>query len=114
MMLTVPFLGRYEDEGTEAPPVVDDRRPPSDWPSAGVITASDLYVRYREELDPVLKGISFSTGPAEKVCTHTAAKGNALVVSHLRVVAPAQFRRVSFVRLPLCLSSVVSVIALTV
>lgn len=57
---------RYEAEDTEAPPIVPDRRPQASWPSAGVIEAQGLYVRYREELPPVLKGISFCTKPGEK------------------------------------------------
>jgi len=89
-MNAVERILEYEDEGTEAPPVVDDRRPPSDWPSAGVITASDLYVRYREELDPVLKGISFSTGPAEKIgiAGRTGCGKSTLMMTLYRIVEP--------------------------
>jgi ABC-type multidrug transport system fused ATPase/permease subunit len=42
-------------------------RPPSDWPSQGAVDVKGLYVRYRPELPPVLKGLSFSVAPREKV-----------------------------------------------
>ena len=35
-------------------------RLPEVWPSEGAIDVQSLVVRYRPELDPVLKGISFS------------------------------------------------------
>lgn len=34
----------------------------------GAIEVQDLVVRYRPDLDPVLKGISFSIRGKEKVC----------------------------------------------
>ena len=62
------LLIRYEDEQVEAPAVIMDSRPPVNWPIQGVIQVQDLYVRYREDLDPVLNGLTFSTMQCEKVC----------------------------------------------
>ncbi len=45
---------RYDEE---APAVIESRRPPPGWPLKGSIEARDLTVRYRPELDPVLKGL---------------------------------------------------------
>ncbi|XP_033736227.1 multidrug resistance-associated protein 7-like [Pecten maximus] len=39
----------------------------SAWPAAGVISYSDVYMKYREGLPNVLKGLTFSTRSAEKV-----------------------------------------------
>ncbi|XP_033733634.1 multidrug resistance-associated protein 7-like [Pecten maximus] len=39
----------------------------SAWPSSGVISCSNVYMTYRDGLPNVLKGITFSTRPAEKV-----------------------------------------------
>jgi hypothetical protein len=57
----------------EAPAVIMDNRPPVNWPTNGVIQVQDLYVRYREDLDPVINGLTFTTMPCEKVrcCART-------------------------------------------
>lgn len=44
-----------------------DKRPPAGWPSKGEIQFSDYQVRYRPELDLVLKGITCNMRSAEKV-----------------------------------------------
>ena len=66
-MNAVERVVEYTKLTPEKPPIVPDQRPPSGWPSEGVITAKNLVVRYREDLDPVLKGINFSTRPHEKI-----------------------------------------------
>ncbi len=40
---------------------------PPDWPNVGGIVFSDISFRYSEELPLVLKNLSFSINPAEKV-----------------------------------------------
>jgi ABC-type multidrug transport system fused ATPase/permease subunit len=42
-------------------------RPPPQWPTHGKIEVKDLEVRYAHDLDPVLKGVSFSIKPQEKI-----------------------------------------------
>ena len=81
------MLIRYEDEEMEAPAVIMDSRPPVNWPAQGVIQVQDLYVRYREDLDPVLNGLTFSTLPCEKVCgSHDIKKSYAAqrILTHVR------------------------------
>ena len=39
----------------EAPQEVEDRSPPPAWPAKGVIRYQDVWMRYRDGLDPVLK-----------------------------------------------------------
>ena len=46
--------------------MIPDNRPPDAWPSKGVIAVQDIVVRYRSELAPVLKGITFTTEKHEK------------------------------------------------
>ena len=41
--------------------------PPLSWPSAGKIEFSDVYFSYRPGLPSVLKGITFTVNPGEKV-----------------------------------------------
>lgn len=47
----------------EKPPIIPTNRPAASWPERGAITVQNLTVRYRPELDPVIKGISFSIKP---------------------------------------------------
>lgn len=42
-------------------------RPPPDWPSRGEISFEKVVLRYRPELPPALKGLSFSVGAGERV-----------------------------------------------
>lgn len=66
-MNAVERVIEYTKLTPEKAPIVPDNRPPPGWPSEGVITAKNLFVKYREDLDPVLKGINFSTRPHEKI-----------------------------------------------
>ncbi|XP_076981838.1 ATP-binding cassette sub-family C member 2 [Tamandua tetradactyla] len=48
-------------------PWVTDKRPPAGWPSKGEIQFSNYQVRYRPELDLVLKGITCDIRSMEKI-----------------------------------------------
>lgn len=63
----VERVGTYVELPSEAPPVVENSRPPPGWPSSGIIRFQDVVLRYRPELPPVLHGISFTIGASEKV-----------------------------------------------
>ena len=41
--------------------------PPAAWPTDGKVEVSDLVVSYAPDLPPVLKGITFSLNPRERV-----------------------------------------------
>ncbi len=51
----------------EAPAKIPSKEPPQQWPQRGVIKVEGLVLRYRPELDPVLKGLSFTVNAREKV-----------------------------------------------
>lgn len=51
----------------EAPHLIEDRKPPTSWPSIGRIELKDVQLRYRPELPPVLKGITMSIQGGEKI-----------------------------------------------
>ena len=51
----------------EAPPVIEGSRPDDSWPDRGEITISDLVMRYRPDLPPVIDGLSVTLAPGEKV-----------------------------------------------
>ena len=58
-MNAVERLLEYDPLPEEKPAIVEDNRPKDSWPKRGKVVVSDLWVRYRQELDPVLKGVSF-------------------------------------------------------
>jgi ATP-binding cassette, subfamily C (CFTR/MRP), member 3 len=58
------------------------------WPSDGVIEFRNVYVRYRSNLDPVLKGLNFIVSPQEKVgiVGRTGAGKSTITLCILRVL----------------------------
>ncbi|KKK27136.1 hypothetical protein ARAM_001306 [Aspergillus rambellii] len=66
-MNSVERIKEYLDVEQEAPPVIPDSRPPPNWPSRGSVKFVDYSTRYRPDLDPVLRGVSFTVQPGEKV-----------------------------------------------
>uniref|UniRef100_A0A8D2JJF9 ATP binding cassette subfamily C member 2 n=1 Tax=Sciurus vulgaris TaxID=55149 RepID=A0A8D2JJF9_SCIVU len=65
-IVAVERINEYINVESEAP-WVTDKRPPADWPSRGEIQFSNYQVRYRPELDLVLKGITCDIKSTEKV-----------------------------------------------
>jgi ABC-type multidrug transport system fused ATPase/permease subunit len=58
----------YLDVPQEAPAIIEKSRPPAYWPSnSGSLVVDNLVVRYAPDLPPVLRNISFSIKPSEKI-----------------------------------------------
>lgn len=72
----VERMVEYGPEPEEAAAVIPGRRPPASWPSEGGLAVVQLVVRYRPELPPVLRGLTFNVAPREKlgVCGRTGAR----------------------------------------
>ncbi|BGP39125.1 hypothetical protein JCM10450v2_003079 [Rhodotorula kratochvilovae] len=72
----------------EAPAVIEDSRPPPEWPSGGAIEFKDVVMRYRPDLPPVLKGLSLSIGRGEKigVVGRTGAGKSSIMQTLFRIV----------------------------
>ncbi|CAH1759566.1 2715_t:CDS:10 [Entrophospora sp. SA101] len=51
----------------QEPPAIIEPRPPASWPFNGEIVVERLEVRYDDDLDAVLKNISFHVYPQEKI-----------------------------------------------
>ncbi|OLN86882.1 ATP-dependent bile acid permease 2 [Colletotrichum chlorophyti] len=66
-MNSVERIKEYLDVEQEAEPIIEDNRPPKNWPSQGSVEFINYTTRYRKELDPVLRGLSFKINPKEKV-----------------------------------------------
>ncbi|KAJ7552377.1 hypothetical protein O6H91_06G052800 [Diphasiastrum complanatum] len=84
----VERVGNYIDLVPEAPLVVDDHRPPPGWPSAGVIEYKNVVMHYRQDLPPVLFGLSVSIHSTEKVGVvgRTGAGKSSMVNALFRMV----------------------------
>lgn len=66
-MNSVERVKEYLDVEQEAPPILPDSRPPIDWPSKGAVEFDNYTTRYRPDLEPVLRDVSFAVQPGEKV-----------------------------------------------
>lgn len=60
---------------------------PADWPKAGKIEFKQVFYRYSTESEPVLRGLSFSVKPKEKVSVvgRTGAGKSSLISSVFRL-----------------------------
>ncbi|KAK6362145.1 hypothetical protein TWF730_005842 [Orbilia blumenaviensis] len=66
-MNSVERLKEYLEIEQEAPEIIPENRPSSDWPSKGALSFREYSTRYRADLDLVLKKVSFDVNPCEKV-----------------------------------------------
>ena len=51
----------------EPPAIIEDHRPPADWPQGGEVSFRDVRMRYRPELEDVLNGVTFTIKSKEKI-----------------------------------------------
>ncbi|KAL9039677.1 MAG: hypothetical protein Q9214_004780, partial [Letrouitia sp. 1 TL-2023] len=66
-MNSVERIKEYLDVEQEAKAVIPETRPPGNWPSHGAIQFINYSTRYRDDLDPVLKNVTFNIQPGERV-----------------------------------------------
>lgn len=90
-IVSVERLKEYAEIETEAPWILNFRRPPHDWPPKGQVDFQDYKTRYREGLDLVLRGISCHIDGGEKVgiVGRTGAGKSSLTVALFRLIEPA-------------------------
>ncbi|KAK2996565.1 hypothetical protein RJ639_026625 [Escallonia herrerae] len=69
-IISIERIHQYCQISSEAPPVIEHKRPPSSWPERRTIELIDLKVRYKENLPVVLHGIT---------CTFPGGKNIAIV-----------------------------------
>src|SRR5688572_14151850 len=65
-MSSVERVIEYTELPPEAP-LITSTKPPKGWPEKGAIKASELTIRYRPDLDDVIKGISFEVKGGERI-----------------------------------------------
>ena len=66
-MNSVERVKEYIEVEQEAAAIVEDNRPPSGWPSRGAIEFVKYSTRYRADLEPVLRDLSFTIEPGQRV-----------------------------------------------
>ncbi|OAD04591.1 hypothetical protein MUCCIDRAFT_139587 [Mucor lusitanicus CBS 277.49] len=73
-------------------PTVTDVKPPLEWPNQGAIKVDNLQVRYAADLEPVLKGLTFSIKPMEKVgiVGRTGSGKSTLALSFFRFIEASE------------------------
>lgn len=62
-----PLTPTHRPLSSQAPWQIQDMAPPSDWPQVGRVEFRDYGLRYREDLDLVLKHINVTIDGGEKV-----------------------------------------------
>jgi ABC-type multidrug transport system fused ATPase/permease subunit len=66
-MNSVERIKEYLDVEQEAAAVIEETRPAANWPSQGSVDFIGYSTRYRADLEPVLRDVTFSIKPLEKV-----------------------------------------------
>lgn len=64
---SVERVQEYLELEQEPPATIEGHRPPAAWPTTASLEVKDLVIRYAPDLEPVLHGVSFSTGAHEKI-----------------------------------------------
>ncbi|RKO90517.1 P-loop containing nucleoside triphosphate hydrolase protein, partial [Blyttiomyces helicus] len=87
-MNSVERVAEYTATEQEPPAIIEGSRPPAGWPSKGAIQVKDLVIRYAPDQPAVLKQVSFSVKPGEKigVVGRTGAGKSTLSLAFFRII----------------------------
>ncbi|KDR24195.1 Multidrug resistance-associated protein 1, partial [Zootermopsis nevadensis] len=90
-IVAVERIKEYGETEQEAPWDIPTNQPSSAWPEKGQVEFKDYQVRYREGLDLVLRGISFTVKGGEKVgiVGRTGAGKSSLTLGLFRIIEAA-------------------------
>ncbi|KAN0009360.1 hypothetical protein ACTFIU_006645 [Dictyostelium citrinum] len=91
-MNSVERISQYIKGAVEAPQIIEDCRPSPDWPINGSIKFDNFVMRYREGLDPVLKGITCEIKAKEKIgiVGRTGAGKSSIVLALFRLIEASE------------------------
>uniref|UniRef100_A0A8C5L1S6 Multidrug resistance-associated protein 1 n=1 Tax=Jaculus jaculus TaxID=51337 RepID=A0A8C5L1S6_JACJA len=91
-IVAVERLKEYSETKKEAPWQIQETAPPSTWPQVGCVEFRDYGLRYREDLDLVLKHINITIDGGEKVgiVGRTGAGKSSLTLGLFRINEPAE------------------------
>jgi ATP-binding cassette subfamily C (CFTR/MRP) protein 1 len=88
-IVSVERIKEYSEEITpEAPFYIEESLPDESWPHLGAVKVQGFSTKYRSDLDFVLKNVSFSINPAEKigVVGRTGAGKSSLTLALFRII----------------------------
>ncbi|KAJ6238429.1 multidrug-resistance like protein [Anaeramoeba flamelloides] len=87
-MNSIERIRDYTELAKEAPYKIPKSKPPKAWPKRGKIEFQNLKMKYRPELEPVLKNISLTIEPTEKigVIGRTGSGKSSLMMCLFRIV----------------------------
>ncbi|CAH0389150.1 unnamed protein product [Bemisia tabaci] len=91
-VVAIERVKEYTEIQEEAKWDVPETLPPAKWPQKGNIVFENFKVRYRSELDLVLKGLNFSVNEREKVgiVGRTGAGKSSLTLALFRIIEAAE------------------------
>eukprot|EP00253_Pinus_taeda_P003609 PITA_03609 len=90
-IVSVERIKQYMHIPSEAPAVIEDHRPPDNWPSHGKVELHDLKIRYRSNNLPILRGITctFEGGQKIGIVGRTGSGKTTLISAIFRLIEPA-------------------------
>ncbi|KAK6940597.1 ABC transporter type 1, transmembrane domain [Dillenia turbinata] len=91
-IISIERIHQYCQIPGEAPPVIEDSRPPPSWPENGAIDLIDLKVRYKENLPLVLHSVTcyFPGGKKIGIVGRTGSGKSTLIQALFRMIEPAE------------------------
>ncbi|XP_062120268.1 ABC transporter C family member 10-like [Humulus lupulus] len=91
-IISVERLNQYMYIPSEAPEVIEENRPPANWPRVGKVQIHDLQIRYRANSPLVLCGISctFEGGHKIGIVGRTGSGKTTLIGALFRLVEPTR------------------------
>jgi len=91
-IVSVERMLHYIELKPEAPYEIPETHPEGAWPTEGLVEFRNYALRYRPELDLVLKNISVTLNPGEKIgiCGRTGAGKSSLLLALFRILEPAE------------------------
>ncbi|XP_078169806.1 ABC transporter C family member 10-like isoform X1 [Carex rostrata] len=91
LIISVERINQYMNIESEAPEVIEDSRPPPNWPAIGTVKIQGLKIRYRPDTPLVLCGITctFQGGHKIGIVGRTGSGKTTLIGALFRLVEPA-------------------------